>query len=434
MGLTAGLEEAVVNKICVLGLGYIGLPTASILATNGFQVVGVDVDSKIVDVINKGQIHINEPGLKTVVYAAVQSGNMRAQLLPEDADTFIIAVPTPIKSDHTADLTYVTQAAESILPFLRKGNLVILESTCPPRTTADVLVPILFKSGYRIGEEVFLAHCPERVLPGNILHEFVSNDRIIGGINKQSAEKAREIYEKVVQGNLVITDATSAEMAKLMENTFRDVNIALANEVCKIAYELNLDALEVIKLANMHPRVNLHQPGPGVGGHCLAVDPWFIVEKSWNAKLIKLSREINNTMPHFVAGLVEKMLEQIAEPKVTVLGVAYKGNVDDIRESPATEVIRELMKKNVGIKIYDPYVKNYEFEMSNLEEAFLASDLVLLLADHKEYKYLSAPELGLLMRNKQLFDTRNCLNHGKWAEAGFNVKVLGKNNENNFTK
>ena len=422
------------NKICVLGLGYIGLPTASILATNGFQVIGVDVDSKIVDVINKGQIHINEPGLKTVVYAAVQSGNMHAQLTPEEADTFIIAVPTPIKSDNTADLTYVTQAAESILPFLRKGNLVILESTCPPRTTADVLVPILFKSGYQIGEEILLAHCPERVLPGNILHEFVSNDRIIGGINKQSAEKAREIYEKVVQGNLVITDATSAEMAKLMENTFRDVNIALANEVCKIAYELDLDALEVIKLANMHPRVNLHQPGPGVGGHCLAVDPWFIVEKSRNAKLIQLSREINNTMPHFVAGLVGKMLEQIVDPKVTVLGVAYKGNVDDIRESPATEVIRELTKKNIGIKIYDPYVKNYEFEMSNLEEAFIASDLVLLLADHKEYKYLSAPELGLLMRNKQLFDTRNCLNHGKWKEAGFNVKVLGKNNQNNFTK
>jgi len=417
------------NKICVLGLGYIGLPTASILATNGFQVVGVDIDPKIVDVINKGQIHINEPGLKTVVYAAVQSGNMVAQLMPEPADTFIIAVPTPIKSDNTADLTYVIQAAESILPFLREGNLVILESTCPPRTTEDILAPIMAQSGYKIGDEIFLAHCPERVLPGNILHEFVSNDRIIGGINGESAAKARAIYEKVVQGNLVITDATSAEMAKLMENTFRDVNIALANEVCKIAYELNLDALEVIKLANMHPRVNIHKPGPGVGGHCLAVDPWFIVEKSRYAKLIQLSREINNTMPHFVAELVGKMLEPIVDPRVTVLGVSYKGNVDDIRESPATEVIRELVKKNIAVKIYDPYVKNYEFELSNLEEAFLASDLVLLLADHKEYKYLAAPELGLLMRNKQLFDTRNCLNHVKWKEAGFRVEVLGKNNQ-----
>jgi UDP-N-acetyl-D-mannosaminuronic acid dehydrogenase len=419
------------NKICVLGLGYIGLPTASILATNGFCVVGVDVDSQIVDVINKGQIHINEPGLKTVVYAAVQSGNMRAQLLPEEADTFIIAVPTPIKSDNTADLTYVTKAAESILPFLRPGNLVILESTCPPRTTEDVLVPILSRSGYKIGDELFLAHCPERVLPGNILHEFVSNDRIIGGINAKSAAKAREIYETVVQGNLVITDATSAEMAKLMENTFRDVNIALANEVCKIAYELNLDALEVIKLANMHPRVNLHQPGPGVGGHCLAVDPWFIVEKSKNAKLIQLSREINNAMPHFVAGLVEDLLGKVADPTVTVLGVSYKGNVDDVRESPATEVIRVLTHKKIAVKIYDPYVKNYEFELSNLEEAFMGSDLVLLLADHKEYKYLAASELGALMRHKQLFDTRNCLNHEKWNDAGFNVRVLGKNNQDN---
>ncbi|MHC1761370.1 MAG: nucleotide sugar dehydrogenase [Negativicutes bacterium] len=417
------------NKICVLGLGYIGLPTASILATNGFRVVGVDVDPKIVDIINKGQIHINEPGLKTVVYAAVQSGNMLAKLLPEQADVFIIAVPTPINEDNTADLTYVTHATESVLPFLQKGNLVILESTCPPRTTEDVLVPILAKSGYKIGEEIFLAHCPERVLPGNILHEFVSNDRIIGGINVPSAYRAREIYEKVVQGNLLLTDATSAEMAKLMENTFRDVNIALANEVCKIAYELKLDALEIIKLANLHPRVNLHQPGPGVGGHCLAVDPWFIVEKSSNAKLIQLSREINNSMPNFVVGLVKKMLNQIPDPKVTVLGVTYKGNVDDIRESPATEIIRELRAENVKLGIHDPYVKNYEFELSNLEEAFVSSDLVLVLADHKEYKYLSAEELGRLMRTKRLFDTRNCLNHDKWREGGFTVDVLGKNNQ-----
>ncbi|MBP1765254.1 MAG: nucleotide sugar dehydrogenase [Firmicutes bacterium] len=416
------------NNICVLGLGYIGLPTASIMATNGFQVVGVDVDPKIVDVINKGKIHINEPGLKTVVYAAVQSGNMRAKLAPEEADVFIIAVPTPINDDKTANLTYVVQAAESILPFLRKGNLVILESTCPPRTTEDVLVPILGKSGLEIGEELFLAHCPERVLPGNILHEFVSNDRIIGGINAKSSDKAREIYEKVVQGNLILTDATSAEMAKLMENTFRDVNIALANEVCQIAYDLKLDALEVIKMANMHPRVNLHQPGPGVGGHCLAVDPWFIVEKSKKANLIRLSREINDAMPHFVADLVMKMLDQVVDPKVTVLGVSYKGNVDDTRESPATEVVRELKRQNVGVRIYDPYVKDYEFELSNLEEAFASSDLVLLLADHKEYRYLSADELGILMRNKQLFDTRNCLNHAKWKEAGFRVEVLGKSN------
>jgi len=413
-----------------LGLGYIGLPTASVFATNGFDVVGVDVDSKIVDVLSKGQIHINEPGLKTVVCAAIQSGNMIVRQVPEQADVFIIAVPTPLKEDNSADLTYVMHATESILPFLQKGNLVILESTVSPRTTEDILVPILQKSGFEIGEEIYLAHCPERVLPGNILHEFVSNDRIIGGINDKSSYQAREIYEKVVQGNLLITDATSAEMAKLMENTFRDVNIALANEVCRIAYDLDLDALEIIKLANMHPRVNIHQPGPGVGGHCLAVDPWFIVEKSNNAKLIRLSREINDGMPNFVVGLVKKMLDQAVKPKITVLGVTYKGNVDDIRESPATKVIRELKQANIDVGIYDPYVKEYEFELSNLEEAFVASDLILLLADHKEFKYLAADELGLLMRNKQLLDTRNCLNHSKWKDAGFSIKVLGKNNQN----
>ncbi|CQR74889.1 nucleotide sugar dehydrogenase [Sporomusa ovata] len=418
------------TRICVLGLGYIGLPTASVFAANGFHVVGVDVDSQIVDVLSKGQIHINEPGLKTVVCAAIQSGNMLVRQVPEQADVFIIAVPTPLKDDNSAELSYVIQATESILPFLQQGNLVILESTVPPRTTEDILVPILQKSGYKIGEEIYLVHCPERVLPGNILHEFVSNDRIIGGINDKSSDKARGIYEKVVQGNLLITDATSAEMAKLMENTYRDVNIALANEVCRIAYDLNLDALEIIKLANMHPRVNLHQPGPGVGGHCLAVDPWFIVEKSNNAELIRLSREINDAMPNFVVGLVKKMLDQVVKPKITVLGVTYKGNVDDIRESPATEVIRKLKQANIDVGIYDPYVKNYEFEVSNLEEAFVASDLILLLADHKEFKYLSADELGFLMRNKQLFDTRNCLNHSKWKDAGFSIKVLGKNNQN----
>ena len=414
-------------KICVMGLGYIGLPSASIFATNGFRVVGVDVDAKIIDVLRKGELHINEPGLKTVVCAALQSGNMTVQQEPEEADVFIIAVPTPIKEDKSADLSYVVHATESILPVLRKGNLVVLESTCPPRTTEDILSLILQKSGYKIGEEIFLAHCPERVLPGNILHEFVNNDRIIGGISSSSSCKAKEIYEKVVQGKLVLTDATSAEMAKLMENTFRDVNIALANEVCKIAYDLNLDALEILKLANMHPRVHLHQPGPGVGGHCLAVDPWFVVEKSNNAKLIRLSREINDGMPEFVVGLVRNMLLNRERPKVTVLGVTYKGNVDDVRESPATKVIRKMKQENIEVCIYDPYVKNYEFALANLEEAFLASDLVLVLADHNEFKYLAADELGPLMRTKQVFDARNCLHHDKWKVAGFTVKALGKN-------
>ena len=397
-------------------------------AINGYQVMGVDVNSQIVDMLTSGRIHINEPGLNTVVCAAIQSGNLLIRKEPVPADVYIIAVPTPLSKNNSADLTYVIQAAESILPFLQPGNLVVLESTVPPRTTVDILAPILQRKGHRVGEDVFLAHCPERVLPGDIMREFVNNDRIIGGINENSSYEAKTVYEKVVQGNLVLTDATSAEMAKLMENTFRDVNIALANEVCQIAYDLNLDALEIIKLANMHPRVNLHQPGPGVGGHCLAVDPWFIVEKSCNAKLVRLGREINDSMPNFVVGLVKKMLMPVPDPKVTVLGVAYKGNVDDARESPATTIIRYLTQENITISIYDPHVKHYEFALAEPGEAFSSADLVLLLADHKEFKNIPVAEMGDLMRNKQLLDTRNCLDHAAWKNAGFTVQILGKNN------
>lgn len=416
------------KKICVLGLGYIGLPTASIFANNGFQVIGVDVNESVVSIINKGQIHIEEPGLNTLVKAAVNSGNLVAKSEPEEADVFIIAVPTPINGNKTADLSYIIDAGNTILPYLKKGDLVILESTSPPKTTEDILVPILEKSGLILGEELFVAHCPERVLPGNILHELVYNNRIIGGINEKSSLKGKQLYEKVVRGEIVLTDAASAEMAKLMENTFRDVNIALANELSKIAKDLNLDALEVIRIANMHPRVNIHSPGPGVGGHCLAVDPWFIVEKSKEAKLINLSRQINDSMPEFVISRVKHLIKEISEPVVTVLGVSYKGNVDDTRESPATEIIKGLIEDNIEIRIYDPHVRNYEFEVKGLEDAFDNSDLVLILADHSEFKYLFPAEIGKLMRNKKLLDTKNCINHERWREDGFFVEVLGKYN------
>lgn len=413
------------KKICVLGLGYIGLPAASLFANNGFQVIGVDVDESVVNMINKSRIHIDEPGLNTLVKAAVNSGNLVATTQPEEADVFIIAVPTPVNKNKHADMNYVISAAESILPYVKSGNLIILESTSPPRTTSDLLVPILGKSGLNIGKDLFVAHCPERVLPGNILHELVYNNRIIGGINQESSIKAKQLYEKVIRGKIVITDAASAEMAKLMENTFRDVNIALANELSKIACDLNLDALEVIRIANMHPRVNIHSPGPGVGGHCLAVDPWFIIGKSEEARLIKLSRQINDSMPGFVINRVKKLLNNICNPAVTVLGVAYKGDVDDTRESPATDIIKGLNKESIQIRIYDPRVRNYEYEVIGLEEALKDSDMVLILTDHSEFKYLYPAELSKLMRNKILFDTRNCVNHRKWVQDGFFVEVLG---------
>lgn len=414
------------TKICVLGLGYIGLPTASIFANHGFSVVGVDVNPFIVKTINQGKIHIEEPGLNTLVQAAINSGHLVACTEPKEADVFIIAVPTPIKENKKADLHYIVEAAQAIIPFLKTGNLVILESTSPPRTTIDLLTPMLKKSGFTPGEDIFVAHCPERVLPGNILHELIYNNRLVGGINQASAAKAKELYARVIQGNIVTTDATSAEMAKLMENTFRDVNIALANELAKIAYDLDLNALEIIRLANMHPRVNIHSPGPGVGGHCLAVDPWFIVEKSGQAKLIKLSREINDGMPTFVVERVQHLLSNITHPTVTVLGVSYKGNVDDTRESPATQVIGKLKDCSFKVNIYDPHVKSYQYELSSLEDAFRGADLVLVLADHKDFRYYQPAELGKLMRHKIILDTRNCLDLTSWQKDGFLAETLGK--------
>jgi len=267
------------NKVCVLGLGYIGLPTAAVLATHGFSVVGVDANAVVVDTVNNGGIHIKEPGLNTIVQAAINSGNLVVRTKLERANAFIIAVPTPLES-RRADLKYVKSATESIVPYLERNNLVILESTVPPKTTEELLVPILEQSRLKAGEDFYLAHCPERVLPGNILKEIIENDRIIGGINPESAAKAKALYSRFVSGAIYLTDATTAELVKVMENTYRDVNIALVNELSRICTKLGINVWEVIELANKHPRVNLLRPGPGVGGHCLAVDPWFVVEKA----------------------------------------------------------------------------------------------------------------------------------------------------------
>lgn len=415
------------NKICVLGLGYIGLPTASILATHGFKVIGVDVNETVINMLEKGKPHIKEPGLKTIVEAAIKSGNLTPTTKPEEADVFIIAVPTPLTEDKRADMGFVKAATESIVPCLHKGNLIILESTSPPGTTKELVVPILTESGLKIGEEVYVAHCPERVLPGRILKEIIENDRIIGGINRESAEKAKELYSTFVEGEIHLTDATTAEMVKLMENTYRDVNIALANELSILCNKLGIDAWKVIGLANKHPRVNLHRPGPGVGGHCLPVDPWFIVEKfPEDAKLIRLSREINDAQPRHVLEAIEKAIQGLKEPKVTILGVSYKGNVDDTRESPAKEIIHLLRERNYITAAYDPRVNSFEVELSGLEEAFQNSDCAVIMADHDEFKYLDPNELGKLMRTKQIIDTRRILDLGKWQEAGFRVHLLGK--------
>lgn len=421
------------SKLCVMGLGYIGLPTSSLFATNGLKVIGVDVNEYVVKIVNSGDIHIEEPGLKTLVSAAVKSGNLVASLEPQEADAFIIAVPTPFKHNDNpikeADMSYVESAMKMILPYLKKGNLVILESTSPVGTCENLLKPIIENAGFIVGEDIYLAHCPERVLPGKILKESISNARIIGGINEKSSLLAKKLYRTFVEGEIYITTATTAEMCKLMENTYRDVNIALANELANICSKIGINVWEVIEYANKHPRVNIHSPGPGVGGHCISVDPWFIIEKfPTEANIIKLSRTINDNQPKKVVNFVEKINQSKKLKKVTIMGITYKGNVDDTRESPAIEIINILKEvlPNTIISIYDPHVKDNKFEISSLEDAFKDSDLALLLTNHNEFKYLSPDEIGKIMNTKIIYDTRNHLDLKKWEKEGFKTYLLGR--------
>jgi UDP-N-acetyl-D-mannosaminuronic acid dehydrogenase len=419
------------SKICVLGLGYIGLPTASVFAIHGYWVIGVDVNSEVVVAINNGSPHIYEPGLDTMVKAATHSGHLVARSTPEPSDVFIIAVPTPIHPDKRADLSAVVAASESIVPYLREDNLVILESTVSPGTTREIIVPVLERSGLKAGAQFQVAHAPERVLPGQIMRELVQNDRILGGIDKRSAERARELYSKFVSGDIYLTDSTTAEMTKLVENTYRDVNIALANELARISDKLGINVWEVIELANKHPRVNVLQPGPGVGGHCISVDPWFIVECFPNeARLVKLGRDTNDHMPIYVRQSIMAMLTDILDPVVTVLGVAYKANVDDDRESPSYQIIHQLREAGCLVKVHDPYV----LPSSSLEEALYGSDCIALLVDHQEYRELNPELLAQSMRRKNLFVARKFTALDRWISEGFNVKQLGNSMRANWPK
>jgi UDP-N-acetyl-D-mannosaminuronic acid dehydrogenase len=414
------------KKLCIMGLGYIGLPTASVFATQGFEVIGVDVNKQVITTMENGIILIDEPGLEIIALAALRSGKLKVQMKPEAADVFIICVPTPIDKDtKSADLSYVKSAAESILPHLQSGNLVILESTSPPLTTKNLLVPILEKSGLSVGEELFVAYCPERVLPGKILTELVKNDRIIGGYNEKSAKMAMELYKSFVEGEIHLTDCTTAEMVKLMENTFRDVNIALANEIMKVSEQIGTNVWEAMSLANKHPRVNFHYPGPGVGGHCIAVDPWFIVDvDKEHTELIQTARKTNDEMPKFIVEIVENELKGIEKPNITIFGVAYKGNVGDTRGSPAIDVISILKEKGLNVRIYDPLVEKFEHDLVPLDEAVGDSDCILVLADHKIFNNLNLKEIYSKMRNKKVVDTKNCLSPN-WKNAGFDVRILG---------
>jgi len=398
------------KKVCLIGLGCIGLPTACILSGKGFKVVGVDTNQKLVEELNQVNIDPLEPGLASLANPAIKSGSFIPKLSPEEADVFMICVPTPPTDENKADLTYVKDAAKSILLYLRKGNLVILESTVPPGTTEEILKPILEKSGLRIGNELHLAYCPERVLPGNILKELVENNRIIGGINAESAELAKEVYQSFVEGEIYLTDATTAEMVKLVENSFRDVNIAFANELSRICDKLNLKIWKVIELANKHPRVNVLKPGPGVGGHCVAVDPFFIVEKAPDeARLIKTARRVNDSMPDYIVEKVERAVKQaqIKTPVIACLGITYKAGTGDLRGSPALRIVRTLREKGYTIRACDPYIRDFtEFSLFSLEEAVEGADCLVLLVDHKEFKEINPHELLRKMRGSLIIDTR----------------------------
>lgn len=392
------------KKVSVIGLGYIGLPTAAILASHKVEVVGVDVNAKAIETINKGKIHIVEPDLEAVVSASVKSGFLKATLKPEKADVFIIAVPTPFKENHKPDLSYIEAAARSIAPVVEEGNLIILESTSPVGTT-EKLAEWLGRT------DVHYAYCPERVLPGHILREIVENDRIIGGLTLQSGEKAKALYQIFVKGECLLTDARTAEMTKLTENSFRDVNIAFANELSLICDQLNINVWELIRLANRHPRVKILQPGPGVGGHCIAVDPWFIVDSAPTvARLIRTSREVNDSKPHHVLAKVKEKIGKLRNPTIACLGLSFKADIDDIRESPAVEIVQHLAEQNLArLLVVEPHLHTLpaqlaypHVKMAPMEEAVQKADLLLLLVNHRSFSHLDRN----LLKGKEIIDTR----------------------------
>ena len=410
--------------VSVIGLGYIGLPTAAVLASKGVKVVGVDINQHAVDTINKGKIHIIEPELDVLVHEAVQNNYLTAVIEPEKSDVFMVAVPTPFRGNYEPDLSYIKQAAKSIATVLEKGNLIILESTSPVGTTEkmmewmreerpDLSFPEFGNDNFEA--DISVAHCPERVLPGYVVRELVENDRIIGGVTNRCAERAKDLYKFFVKADCLVTDCRTAELSKLVENSFRDVNIAFANELSLICDKLEINVCELIKLANRHPRVNILQPGPGVGGHCIAVDPWFIVNSAPDeAKLIRAARLVNDSKPNFVLDKVNQAVDiigkDISKLKITCLGLAFKPDIDDLRESPALSIAGRISLMGFSkVLIVEPNIsglpkefKDKPVDLVSVDEAIRVADIVVLLVDHTPFK---STNLSLLS-GKQIIDTR----------------------------
>jgi UDP-N-acetyl-D-mannosaminuronic acid dehydrogenase len=406
------------NKISVIGLGYIGLPTAAVIASRGIEVVGVDVSQHAVDTINQGNIHIVEPDLDIVVRSVVTTGKLRATITSEKADAFLVAVPTPLNANHQPDISYIEAAAKAIAPVLEKGNLVILESTSPVGTTeklaqwlSEAREDLNFPQQAGDEADIRVAHCPERVLPGYVLQELVANDRIIGGMSNKCSEAATALYQTFVRGECINTNTRTAELSKLTENAFRDVNIAFANELSIICDKLKIDVWELIKLANRHPRVNILKPGPGVGGHCIAVDPWFIVDSAPDeACLIRSAREINDNKPKFVLEKIKTAADQFKRPIIACLGLAFKADIDDLRESPALDITQQILEQEIGeVLVVEPNIKTLPKALAEkggmlvkLEEALEKANTIVALVDHKEFKKILSNSLN----TKVVIDTR----------------------------
>jgi len=427
------------QNICVIGLGYIGLPTASTFAAHGVHVLGVDISPRILETLRNGDIHIHEPGLREEFQSTLKTGRLTFAAAPAPADAFIIAVPTPFHEGELgeangvqfkkADMRAVISAAESIVPHLRKGNLVVLESTSPPRTTIDLVRPILERTGLLAGRDFHLAYSPERVLPGQILRELIENARVIGGITPESAQAGRDLNATFVKGQIILTDATTAEMIKLMENTYRDVNIAVANEFARLAERFGVDVWEAISIASLHPRVKILSPGPGVGGHCISVDPWFFVESAPDiTPLIYNARTVNDGQPHYVVNLLKKALGPLKGKHVAALGLAYKPDVDDLRESPAAEVVHLLQKEGAIVKAFEPFKPEGLPGMDcapTLDAALKDAEAIILLVNHTDFRALTPDKLRALTPAKILVDTVNGWAGKDWAGAGFQVWRLG---------
>lgn len=410
------------EKVCILGLGYIGLPTAGLLAAKGFKIHGVDVDEKVVDSVNHGNSHIDDPELNILVKSAVKNGIFTASFEPVPADIFIITVPALIRKDHLPDTTDIKMAVEAIAPYLTPGNLIILESTIPVGTTEkmagwlsklrpDLVIPTSNPTTSKIGS-LYLAHCPERVLPDQVFKELLNNDRIIGGIDPPSAKKAQSFYRKFINGSLLVTGARTAELTKLVENSFRDVNIAFANELSLICNKLDINVWEVIELANRHPRVNILQPGPGVGGSCITVDPWFIVASApGESRLIRAARGVNDSVPDHVLTKIKEKAAHFEYPVITCLGISYKANIGDLRKSPALSIVQRLVTENTGqILVVEPHIKTLPGKLAkmnnvrliDLQSGLEKADLVVLLVNHDAFVHIDRK----ILENKIIIDTR----------------------------